>query len=112
MRPKLRLLLLVIAMGGIGLLVAAVAARSIKPSISYSLLATFEEMPADDVELQRWLEDQPGVYRAVVTRRDERLEIVFGMSRDLTGRPPLPDFEGNFERLGYRGLSEFRDFRD
>ena len=112
MRPKLRLLLLAIALGGIGLLVAGVAAKSIKPSISYSLQAKFDEMPADDVGLEQWQKGQPGAYRAYVTRRGDRLEIVFGMSRDLTGHPPLPDVEGNVERLGYQGLSEFGDFRD
>lgn len=105
-------MLIVFAVAVAVILALTAAAKTIKPSVSYSMRATFREMPSTDESLQHWIENQPGVYRAYVTRRDGRVAIVFGMSRDLTGQPPFPNFEGNFERLGYRGLTEFVDHRD
>jgi hypothetical protein len=106
-RYKLRTLLIVVAAVGAVLAFGRIAARRIVPSIGYEIRAEFTELPVNDEAFRQWVEDQPGVYQAYVNREPNAIRVVYGMSRDLTGDPPLPDFKKNFDRFGYRGLRRY-----
>src|SRR4051794_16354665 len=110
MRYRLRTLLIVVAIVGVGLAILREASRQIKPSIIYSFRADFAEMPADDVGLLEWLRRQPGVIgRTVsVSREPSAIRVHWIMSRDLLGNPPIPDCEEQFNRLGYKGQKSFQ----
>jgi len=111
MRYRLSTLLIVLAVVGVsfGMVRALflVAAPHIRPSIHYGVSAEFTELPTDDAALEVWLSNQPGVYRAFVNRESHTVRIVWGMSRDLSGNPPLPDLRRNFDRFGYAGLKQY-----
>jgi hypothetical protein len=107
MRYGLRTLLIVVAVVGAALAFGRIAARRIVPSVSYEIRAEFAELPVDDEAFRQWIEEQPGVYRAYVNREPNAIRIVWGMSRDLTGDPPLPDFKKHFESFGYCGLRRY-----
>jgi hypothetical protein len=111
MRFRLSTLLIVLAVIGVsfGLIRALflAAAPHIRPSSHYGVRAEFTELPADDAALAEWLSNQPGVYRAFVNRESRTVRIVWGMSRDLNGNPPLPDLRSSFDRFGYTGLKRY-----
>jgi hypothetical protein len=82
--------------------------------LAYEVEAEFTALPANDGPLEDWLRNRPGVYLAHVQRQPVRgswrLVVVFGMTRNGWGRPPLPDLEGKCAELGYRGQKgRFRD---
>jgi hypothetical protein len=70
-----------------------------------SRVAEFDDMPANDDLLERWLRDQPGVApKQMMIRRDARkLFVVFGIDRNLRGQPPPPDLDAACRSLGYSG---------
>ena len=111
MRFRLRTLLICVGVVGIFLGLSRalfyLAAPHVQPSIAYEIRAEFTEMPNDDEPFRQWVEDQPGVYRAYVNRDAAGINVIWGMSRDLTGKPGLPDFKKNFDRFGYRGLKRY-----
>jgi hypothetical protein len=78
---------------------------------AYGLEAEFLSVPPDDEPFREWVRSQPGVYLAAVQRHPAgarwRVEVIFGMSRNGWGQPPLPDLDGAAAQLGYRG--PFRD---
>lgn len=76
-----------------------------KASIGYNLIAVFERMPANDVELDDWLRVQPGVVPNTVQsyRDDRRLLVVFTMVRNFRGQPELPALDEKCRSLGYAG---------
>jgi hypothetical protein len=83
-------------------------------------IADFENMPADDKDLKKWLCVQPGVVPESVwiSRRGRSLLVGFSIDRNLNGRPAVPNLDGKCKSLGYGGPnSAFRDcplpvFRD
>lgn len=84
------------------------------PSLGYHVEAEFAEAPPDDEALRAWLRRQPGAAVAHVTRAPSgpvtRVRVLLIMSRNLHGRPPLPDFDRGCAELGYRGqVAPFRD---
>jgi|KBSSwiStaDraftv2_1062776.scaffolds.fasta_scaffold2250181_2 hypothetical protein len=107
MRYHLRTLLIVIAVIGALLAVFRVASRYIKPSLIYGLRVEFAELPPDDATLEEWLRQQPGVIKVSVNREPKAIRIVWLMSRDLNGYPPIPDCRQNFERFGYKGIKRY-----
>ena len=106
-RYSLRTLLIVVIVAAVSLAVARVAMKAIRPSLVYEMLAEFSELPESDEPFQQWVRDQPGVFRAYVNRDANAIRIVWGMSRDLSGNPQLPDFKKHFERFGYRDLKRY-----
>lgn len=81
---------------------------------SYGLEAEFIDVPPDDDSLSAWVRSQPGVYRSHVQRvrvGDRwRVEVIFGIIRDSSGQPLLPDVDTAAAELGYRGSAgRFRD---
>jgi hypothetical protein len=89
------------------LLMGTGAATVIRPSLIYSERASFKEYPVNDVELESWISEQPGCFRAYVIRHSDEIRITYGMSRNLWGHPPCPDIRSQFERFGYRGLMNY-----
>ena len=80
-----------------------VVGKAVKLSVIYGVTAQFEVYPADDRELLSWMEKQPGMIRVYGTRKPDAVHMVWIMSQDLFGSPPVPEFERAFERLGYQG---------
>ena len=100
-------LALIVAAGWCGL-------HWIPADFSYGLEARFESVPPDDEALAQWVRSQPGVYLAHVQRQQIggrwRVEVIFGITRNGWGQPPLPDLNKGAADLGYRG--EDGPFRD
>jgi hypothetical protein len=81
-------------------------------SIGYEVETEFAELPPDDVALEAWLKQQPGVAVVGVSRAESRkaVRINLIMSQNLHYRPRFPDVEKACEELGYRGqIAPFRD---
>lgn len=109
MKYTLRTLLVVIAVVGVLMLMARIAARAVKPSIGYGVRAQFTELPNDDSSLEAWLREQPGVVRVYVNRDADvnAIRVYWIMSRDLTGSPPAPDLRAKFTQFGYKGITSY-----
>ena len=76
-------------------------------TINYSLQATFDSMPQDDVDLLKWLASQHGVVRqSVHIERPAGTKVVkahFRMTRPLLGEPWIPDWPTD---MGYTMAAE------
>ena len=105
MRFGIRTLLVLIAIAAVLLALFRIIAPMIRPSLVYAESAEFEQLPADDVALQTWLDQQPGVVRVIIVRNQKSIEVTWIMSQDILGQPPIPELKEQFERFGYRGMS-------
>ena len=81
---------------------------------SYGLETEFATVPPDDEALAAWIRSQPGVYSAHVQRvragNSWRLEVIFGITRNGWGQPPLPALDAAAAEFGYRDAAgPFRD---
>jgi hypothetical protein len=81
---------------------------------SYSVATEFDEVPPSDAALEKWLQGQPGVFRAWVERQSvaprSGVVVTVGMTHNSWGDPPFPDLAGKCAELGYRGQQgPFRD---
>lgn len=88
--------------------------ESVFMPFSYCVEASFQQLPPDDHDLERWLTVQPGVMvDTVIVRRLDKpattLEVGFMQSRSLAGEPPLPDLGMKCRELGYKGSDVFHD---
>ncbi len=102
---------------GVTYAIWTVICRNVYASLGYVVEARFEEMPADDKSLKKWLQSQPGVIARLVHigrfEEGKLLYVSFTMSRNLAGQPPFPDLDGQVTRLGYTGSDgPFRDSAD
>ena len=78
--------------------------------IGYTVMAQFATMPKDDSGLRHWLHAQPGVALAWTCRTNRTLKVFVLMTRNLSGRPRIPDLSAGCVALGYTGQdSGFRD---
>jgi len=81
---------------------------------SYGVETDFVEVPTSDAELQKWLQGQPGVWKAWVERQRVeprwRILVTIGMTQNGWRDPPFPDLAGKCAELGYRGQQ--RPFQD
>jgi hypothetical protein len=80
----------------------------------YGLEAEFVAVPPDDEALAAWVRAQPRVYVAYVNRKRVgdrwRVEVLFGITRNGWGQPPLPALDAAAADFGYRGpAGPFRD---
>ena len=77
---------------------------------NYTVQATFDSMPQDDVELLKWMANQPGVVgQSVHVERAPGTKFVkvdFRMTRPLLGEPGLPDVDQAWAHLGYTMAAE------
>lgn len=102
--------LLVAALIGSGYM----AARLIRASIGYHVQSQFEVMPPDDDALKQWLSAQRGIvgHTVSIQRDGRRLDVMFIMTQDMFGYPPIPPLEAASRRLGYVGAdARFHDVR-
>jgi hypothetical protein len=80
----------------------------------YGVEAEFEKVPPSDAELEKWVQAQPGVWKAFVERQQVgdqwRLIVTIGMTQNMRRDPPFPDLTRKCEELGYQG--QHRPFRD
>jgi hypothetical protein len=79
------------------------------PPMDYVVTAEFRELPESDKELAEWLRNQPGVYIAFVDRKGSEVTALWGYSGNTVWQPVTPDLRGEFERLGYKGLLQYRE---
>ena len=86
------------------------ARRAVEVPYSFAVEARFTDLPADDRPFADWLEAQPGVMRGVGIGRlgDGRVLVLFRLSRNLLGEPPIPRIDEAAADLGYTG-GPFRD---
>jgi hypothetical protein len=78
----------------------------------YCVKAQYSRVPADDLGLDHWLKEQPGVvpHTVQISRERDMLHVVFIMVRNLRGQPSFPDLSQACDSLGYTGLlSEWTD---
>lgn len=66
---------------------------------SYVYRIEYAGFPADDGALVRWLNDQPRVSNAAVTRDGKTLAVTFSVP---TSGGSVPDVVGKAEQLGYQ----------
>lgn len=94
------ILLLVVVVGGL----AVWALRSIPASFGYSFRAKYAELPANDDAFTNWLATRPGVVRTIVNRDENEIRVSFIMTQCAIGprTPPIPDFDAELERCGYK----------
>jgi hypothetical protein len=95
------------------IVLAVIACTNMTAAVGYEAVAFFTSMPANDDALSEWLRRQPGViaHSVEVSRHDEALEVAFIQSRNLCGRPRLPNLDAQVDALGYEGSTSFRDRR-
>ena len=86
--------------------------RAVRVPCSFAMEARFEALPPDDRPLAEWLKAQPGVFGSVGIGRlgDGRLLVLFRVSRNLLGEPPVPNLDAAALALGYTGGEPFRDY--
>jgi hypothetical protein len=99
--------MIVVSLACVLLAAFGIAAKTVKPSIIYSYRFTATKMPADDVGLENWLRNQPGIVRAFANRKANVVRVDFIVSRDLLGNPANPDLQQGFSLLGYHGEGEY-----
>ena len=80
-------------------------------SWNYRVSARYTRIPLDDDELQNWLRIQPGVVANTVhlKRNGNEIHIIFIMSQNLNGSPPVPDISHECDQLGLGPSSSWQD---
>jgi hypothetical protein len=103
MRYSLRTLLIVVC--AIPLILGSVLRLPF--SRCYIVTATFAENPPSDIELCRWLAQQPGVRNCEVSTGQGFTAVLWDITRPLASPNPGFDLRYQFEKLGYKGLSRY-----
>jgi len=80
--------------------------------MNYVVQAEFEELPASDKELEKWLLSQPHVYIGSVHRQKGTVVLIWGNLKTRYWDPITPDVRPRFERFGYKGLTNYREKKD
>ena len=114
MRKRTSLLagLLAILCGLTLVLGSCVALSMFLASMEYAVEAEFRELPPDDKELEQWLLGQPGVYIGFV-QRDANRVVAFWCNGDTYYWDPVtPDLREIHEKLGYKQLVSYREWKD
>ncbi|MCE9529361.1 MAG: hypothetical protein K8R36_25205 [Planctomycetales bacterium] len=107
MRYSLRSLMIVVAVIATSLGIWRVVASHIKTKRIYAIRIAVADMPVDDDAAIEWVRAQPGVWRAAIGRKPDRVEVIVIMDRDLNGNPPVPNVREAFERMKYKGIGDF-----
>lgn len=67
----------------------------------YYMRVEFDRLPENDLELEEWFHNKPGVVKVLIAREGEALKIACISKEEIKGYPTNPDLEKAWKTFGY-----------